>query len=91
MRVFGWGLREAKGCAVWCCKSDEDTVFPTLMKVLAGGLLGPGHEGGGGGTGSGWGLPDSVPGDGGRKGSSIRSNLDSRSFGSLLLFRERIS
>lgn len=43
------------------------------MKVLAGGLFGPGHGGGGEETGGGWGLSQAVLGDGGRRGSGIRS------------------
>lgn len=52
------------------CKSGEDTFFPTLMKVLAGGRLGPGHGGGAERTGSGWGFSQAVLGDG-RRGVSV--------------------
>lgn len=64
------------GWAGLACKSGEDTFFPTLMGVLAGGLLGSGRGGGGGGerTGCGWGLSQAVLGDGRRRGFSIRSN-----------------
>lgn len=72
------------------CKWGEDTFFPTLMKVLAGGLLGPGRGGGGGGrAGSRWGLSQAVLRDVGRRGFSIRSNL--RFLLRSLLFGGRLS